>query len=170
MSLAKCLSQNSLSSRANEVMVLGLPRCNKRNEAQNAIKSLLFPFPSQLTLSILEISPMATGAIQFARKYANHMSPCNSFLLVCFLRNANRTKIACSQRLKRIQLWRFQAYHSFLTKLGKCSSIFSLSLSLSLSLSRFELFPHFFFFLIHFCLGYLARSRKGLRGRLIMLF
>ena len=150
MSPAKCLSQNSLSSRAKEVMVSGPPRCNKRNEAQNAIMSLLFPFPSQPTPSLLEISPMATGAIQSASKYANHMSPCNNFLLVRFLRNANRTKIACRQRLKRIQLRRFQAYHSFLTKLGIGSSIFSLSLS------RFELFPHtfIFFFWIHFCLGY----------------
>ena len=109
--------------------VSGPPRCNKRDNAQNAIKSFLL----QPTPSLLEISPMATGAS------TNHMSLCNSFLMVRFLRNANRTKIACSQRLKRIQLWRFQAYHSFLTKLGIGSII------LSLSLSRFELFPHTFF-------------------------
>ena len=129
MSLAKCLSQNSLSSRAKEVGVSGPPRCNKRNEAQNAIKFFLFPFLSQPSPSLLEISPMAIGAIQSASKYANHMSSCNSFLMVRFLRNANRTKIACSQRLKKIQLGGFQAYYSFLTKLGIGSSIFSLYLS-----------------------------------------
>ena len=70
----------------------------------------------------------------------NHMSLCNSFLMVRFLRNANRTKIACSQRLRRIQLWRFQAYHSFLTKLGIGSIIFSLSLSFWIISSHFFLY------------------------------
>ena len=110
-------------------MVSGPPRCNRRNEAQNAIKSL-FPLASQPTPSLREISPMATGAIQSASKYANHMSPWTSLLLVRFLRNANRTKIVCSQRLKRIQLLRFQAFHSSLTKLGIGNCILSLSLFL----------------------------------------
>ena len=87
---------------------------------------------------------MATGAIQSASKYANHMSPCNSLLLVRFLRKTIITKIACRQRLTRIQLRRFQAYHIFFTILGIGSFILSLSLSLSLS----KLFPHTFAFVI----------------------
>ena len=98
------------------------PRCNNRNDAQNAMSSFCTWESLQSQefrfLLLLEMTPSATVATESAPRYASQRNTLNQVLTLYLLRLPKWRRDSCKVRLTRTNTRSSQSVHNFRTCSG----------------------------------------------------